>query len=330
MKEIEKSSRIDDEVVQDQRQRDDNDLQDKRQDQPKEEEVEPRRCKMVRTEKLFGPDFVSFMVEIERASYREAILPQAVSDFATPVIEKNVIESLEAAVLARSSSQPKSTYEAAASLFEFELTKILIDNMEKNKSYDKANYKKELYGEVFTLKRSRDNKNKDQDPSARSDRGTKRRKSSKEAKSSKDSRSKENKSLSTSKDASHSQHKPSGKSAYAEETSHTVDDSGADWFKKPERPPIPDPDWNKRQCVDFRPLQTWISKVARAKEHTTSFDELINTPIDFSAFILNRLNINDLTQAILVGLTFDLLKGTCKSLTELEYHLEECSKAITE
>ncbi|GJR72708.1 reverse transcriptase domain-containing protein [Tanacetum coccineum] len=63
--EIGRSSRIDDEVVQDKRQRDDNDLQDERQDQPKEEEVEPRRCKRARTEKLFGPDFVSFMVEIE-------------------------------------------------------------------------------------------------------------------------------------------------------------------------------------------------------------------------------------------------------------------------
>ncbi|GJR40525.1 alpha-glucan water dikinase, chloroplastic-like protein [Tanacetum coccineum] len=73
MKEIGKSSRIDDEVVQDQRQRDDNDLQDERQDQPKEEEVEPRRCKRARTEKLFGPDFVSFMVENEPTSYREAI-----------------------------------------------------------------------------------------------------------------------------------------------------------------------------------------------------------------------------------------------------------------
>ncbi|GJZ77773.1 hypothetical protein Tco_0642445 [Tanacetum coccineum] len=46
--------------------------------------------------------------------------------------EKNVTESLEATVLARSSSQPKSTYEAAASLSEFDLTKILIDKMEKN------------------------------------------------------------------------------------------------------------------------------------------------------------------------------------------------------
>nr|GEW74982.1 zinc finger CCCH domain-containing protein 14 [Tanacetum cinerariifolium] len=40
-----RSSRIDDEVVQDQRQQDDNDLQDERQDQPKEEEVEPKRRK---------------------------------------------------------------------------------------------------------------------------------------------------------------------------------------------------------------------------------------------------------------------------------------------
>nr|GEY14748.1 hypothetical protein [Tanacetum cinerariifolium] len=186
------------------------------------------------------------------------ILPQAVSDFATPVIEKNAIESLEAAVLAKYSSQPKSTYEAAASLTEFELTKILIDKMEKNKSYDKANYKRELY-----------------------DRGTKRRKSSKEAKSSRDSRSKEKKSSSTSKDASHSQHKTSGKSAHSEDPSHTVDDprvqqnqkydtgntdeqptnkevSKADWFKKPERPRTPDTDWDKRQQVNFRPPQTLI------------------------------------------------------------------------
>ncbi|GJV64344.1 pol polyprotein [Tanacetum coccineum] len=56
MNEIGKSSRIDDEVVQDQRQRDDNDLQDERQDQPKKEEVEPRRSKRARTEKPFCPD----------------------------------------------------------------------------------------------------------------------------------------------------------------------------------------------------------------------------------------------------------------------------------
>ncbi|GKA57047.1 hypothetical protein Tco_0756235 [Tanacetum coccineum] len=171
------------------------------------------------------------------------ILPQAVSDFSNHVIEKNVTESVEAAVLTRSSSQPTSTYEAAASHSEFKFTKILIDKMEKNKLYDKADYKKKLYdalvesyntdkdlfdsyGEVFSLKRSRDEKDKDRDPSAGSDRVTKRRKSSKDAESSRDSRSKEKKSSRTSKDASQTQHKSFGESAHAEEPSHTVEESG--------------------------------------------------------------------------------------------------------
>ncbi|GKA97836.1 hypothetical protein Tco_0825730 [Tanacetum coccineum] len=210
------------------------------------------------------------------------ILPQAISDVATLVIEKNVTESLEVAVLTRSSSQPQSSYEADATLSEFELTKILIDKIEKNKSFDVADYKRDLYdalvksyntdkdifesyGEVFSLKGSRDERDKDRDPSAGLDRGTKIRKSSKDAESSRDSRSKEKKSSSTSKDASQSRHKSSGKSAHTEEPSHTVEDLGkkqdqefvtgdndeqpadkevtkAVWFKKPERPLTPDPD----------------------------------------------------------------------------------------
>ncbi|GJS80735.1 retrovirus-related pol polyprotein from transposon TNT 1-94 [Tanacetum coccineum] len=67
------SSRLDDKVLRDKRQRDDNDLQDERQDQTDEEEVEPRRSKRARNEKSFGPDFVSFMVENEPTSYREAV-----------------------------------------------------------------------------------------------------------------------------------------------------------------------------------------------------------------------------------------------------------------
>ncbi|GJW85199.1 retrotransposon protein, putative, ty1-copia subclass [Tanacetum coccineum] len=73
MKESRSSSRLDEEVVQDKRQRDDNDLQVERQDQPEEEEVEPRRRKRARTEKSFRPDFVSFMVENEPTYYLEAV-----------------------------------------------------------------------------------------------------------------------------------------------------------------------------------------------------------------------------------------------------------------
>nr|GEY29822.1 hypothetical protein [Tanacetum cinerariifolium] len=100
-----------------------------------------------------------------------------------------------------------------------------------------------------------------------------------------------------------------------------------DRFKKPERPSTPDLDWNKRR---IRPSQTWISITARAEKPPTSFDELIDTPIDFSSFAMNWLNIANLTQKLLVGPAFNLLKGTYKSLTELEYHFKECSKATTE
>nr|GFA27772.1 hypothetical protein [Tanacetum cinerariifolium] len=86
--------------------------------------------------------------------------------------------------------------------------------------------------------------------------------------------------------------------------SHTVDDSGVKQNQDF------DMGNNDEQLAD---KETWISQVVRAKEPNTSVDEIINTPIEFSAFVLNWLNIKDLTQAILVGLAFELLKGTCKS-----------------
>nr|GEV59842.1 retrovirus-related Pol polyprotein from transposon TNT 1-94 [Tanacetum cinerariifolium] len=76
----------------------------------------------------------------------------------------------------------------------------LYDALVKSYNTDKDIF--ESYGEVFSLKRSRDDKDKDQDPFAGSDRGTKRMKSSKDAESSRDSKYKEKKSSSISKDAS--------------------------------------------------------------------------------------------------------------------------------
>ncbi|GKC34639.1 hypothetical protein Tco_1047023, partial [Tanacetum coccineum] len=161
----------------------------------------------------------------------------------------------------------------------------------------------------------------DEDPSAGSDRGTKRRKSNKDTESSKDSRSKEKKSSSISKDASH--HKSSGKSAHAQEPSHTVKDSG---MKQDQEFVTRD---NDEQPAD-KEVTKADCQVALAKEPPTSFDEFNDTTFDFSAFVMNQLKIPNLTQEILVGPAFKLLKGTCKSITELEYHLEECSKATTE
>ncbi|GJS77614.1 hypothetical protein Tco_0727495 [Tanacetum coccineum] len=250
---------------------------------------------------------VSTIIREEVKTQLPQILPKSVSDFAT-----------------------RSTFEAAASVLEYELMKILLDKIEESKSHLRVDYKRKLYdalvnsyntnkdhfntyGEVFTLKKSRDDKDKDQDPSAGSDRGTKRRKSSKEAESPKDQRLKDRECPSCSFKGT-----------------PAIIISNLAQFKKPERPLTPDPDWNKRQRVDFRLAQTWICVTTRAEKSPTLFDELIDTPIDFSAFVMNRLNITNLTQEFMVGPVFNLLKGTCKSLTELEYHFEECSKAKIE
>ncbi|GJX20193.1 hypothetical protein Tco_0222870 [Tanacetum coccineum] len=69
-----------------------------------------------------------------------------------------------------------------------------------------------------------------------------------------------------------------------------------DWFKKLERPPTPDRDWYANKQIDLRPPQTWISKMAKAGKPPTTFDELMSTPIDFSAYVLHNLKIKNLTQ----------------------------------
>ncbi|GJV03423.1 hypothetical protein Tco_1336992 [Tanacetum coccineum] len=60
------------------------------------------------------------------------------------------------------------------------------------------------------------------------------------------------------------------------------------------------------------------------------FDELMRTPIDFSRYILNGLKIKNLTQEILLGPAFRLLKGTRSNYAQLEYDFEECYKALLE
>ncbi|GJR56171.1 hypothetical protein Tco_1406692 [Tanacetum coccineum] len=61
-----------------------------------------------------------------------------------------------------------------------------------------------------------------------------------------------------------------------------------------------------------------------------SFNELMDTPLDFSAFVMNRLKVDTLTPELLAGPTFELMKGSCKSLVELKYFFEEVYKATTD
>nr|GFD29508.1 hypothetical protein [Tanacetum cinerariifolium] len=67
--------------------------------------------------------------------------------------------------------------------------------------------------------------------------------------------------------------------------------------------------------------QSWISTLAKQTDACSSFNELLDTPIDFSNFIMNRLGVETLTSELLAGPTYELMRGSCNSLTELEYHL---------
>ncbi|GKA10256.1 hypothetical protein Tco_0689689 [Tanacetum coccineum] len=77
-------------------------------------------------------------------------------------------------------------------------------------------------------------------------------------------------------------------------------------------------------------VQPWLSNLAKRQDPRESFDELTDTTFDLSAFVMNWLNVKTLTPELLAGPTFELMKGTCKSLNELEYFCKEVYKATTE
>ncbi|GJW26631.1 hypothetical protein Tco_0040442 [Tanacetum coccineum] len=99
--------------------------------------------------------------------------------------------------------------------------------------------------------------------------------------------------------------------------------------QKPKGPPTStDLEWNKSKTLKEGPTQSWISTISHAEEPSTTFNQLMSTPIDFYAYIMNRLKIKNLTQEVLLGPAFDLLKGTCKKknkniYADLEYDCKE-------
>ncbi|GJX05790.1 hypothetical protein Tco_0193722 [Tanacetum coccineum] len=287
-------------------------------------------------------EFMNFLSESLTVRIKEQvkdqlpqILPKEVSNFAPPVIEKLIKESRDEVTLAKVSSQPQSTYEAASTLTEFELKKILLDKMEKSESYLTAPEHRDCYDglkksyaldkdffytyDVYSLKHGRKDKDKDEDPSARSDRGLKKTKLSKDVEPTIGPKKKD--STSGSSKGTKSQPKSSGKSVQLEEPVFEVTNSD-----------MPHEDQEgKKKFPERRPTQNWLMTLAASTSTDKSlkdFDELMSTLIDFSRYILNGLKIENLTQEILLGPAFRLLKGTHFNYAELEYDFEECYKGF--
>ncbi|GKB65387.1 hypothetical protein Tco_0921573, partial [Tanacetum coccineum] len=189
-------------------------------------------------------------------------------------IKKTINEQLEAKVLTGSSNESKTSYAISVNLSELELKKINIYKME-----------------------SIDDEDKDEEPFAGSNRGSKRRRAGKEPESTSAPKEKTSKTTGKSTEGSKSHHKSAGESAQAKEPRHTAKDLEEpahlefeigvtedqpdeetsqlpDWFQKPAKPPTPD--------------------------------------------------------QLLAGPTFELMKGSCKSLVELEYFFEEVYKVTTD
>nr|GEV00504.1 hypothetical protein [Tanacetum cinerariifolium] len=215
-----------------------------------------------------------------------------------PKIKQTVNEQLEAEVLTRSSNSSKTSYAVAADLSEMKLKKILIEKIEGNKSIHRSNEKRNLYkalveayeydkiildtyGDTFTLKRRHDNDvDKDKEPSAGSDRGSKRRREGKEPESASAPKEKATRSAGKSTQGSKSRQMSASESATAEEpmqTTHEMEEPshpefkiGADdqpivgpsqhpeWFSQQKKPPTPDRDWNKTLPATHRSIQPLV------------------------------------------------------------------------
>ncbi|GKD80286.1 hypothetical protein Tco_1342907, partial [Tanacetum coccineum] len=138
-----------------------------------------------------------------------------------PRIEKTINEQLEDKVMTRSTTKSKTSLVIVANLLELDLKKILIENMESNKSIYRSNEQKNLYKalveayesdklildtycDTVSFKRCRDDKDKDEEPYAGSNQGSKRRRAGKEPKLTSASKEKTSKTTCKSTDGSKS------------------------------------------------------------------------------------------------------------------------------
>nr|GEX27608.1 hypothetical protein [Tanacetum cinerariifolium] len=287
-----------------------------------------------------------------------------------PSIEQAMNEQLEAKVLTRSSHSSRTSYAVVADLSKMELKKILIEKMKGNKSIQRSDEQINLYKALFkaykcdkiilhtyketvTLKRRRDDDaDKDEGPSAGPDRGSKRRREGKEPDSASYPTKTATRSAGRSTQGSRSRQASASESALAEEPMQTISqieepshpefDTGTEdqpivqscqhpeWFSQQQKPPSLDHACNKTMPAIYGSIQPWISDLAKQADTRSSYNELMDTPLDFSNFLINRLKVDTLTPELLAGPTYELMKGSCKSLVELEYHLEEVFKATTD
>nr|GEZ39500.1 hypothetical protein [Tanacetum cinerariifolium] len=249
------------------------------------------------------------------------LAPQAKNEEFLKILDENIQKIIKEQVKERVKVQvPKI-------LTKIEKT-ILIDKMLGNKSIHRSDEQSNLYkalvkayesdknildtyGDVVMLKRRHDDDaDKDEEPSAGSDWGSKRRREGKEPESTSAPKEKPTRTTGKSTQGSKSQQKTASESAPVDEPMWTTHD-------------LEEPSHQKS-------IQPWKSELAKQADSRSSFNELMATPVDFLAFLMNQLKVDNLTPGLLAGPTYELMKRSCKSLVELEFFLEEVYKSTTD
>nr|GEU68635.1 hypothetical protein [Tanacetum cinerariifolium] len=260
------------------------------------------------------------------------------ADLSELELKKILIDKMESKKSIDRSNEQKNLYKALVDTYECDklildtygdtvaLKRPLVDTYECDKLI------LDTYGDTVALKRRRDDEDKDEEPSAGSNRGSKRRRARKEPDSTSAPKAKTSKTPGKSTEGSKSHHKTASESAPAEEPMHTTQDLEEPTHQEFEtsKPPTPDRAWNKTLPVTHGRIQPWINNLAKKADSRTSFNELMDNHVDFSAFVMNRLKVDTLTPELLASPTYELMKGSCKSLVELEFFLEEVYKATTD
>ncbi|GKE67023.1 hypothetical protein Tco_1521184 [Tanacetum coccineum] len=177
----------------------------------------------------------------------------------TPQIEKLVNEQLESEVLMEANKS------ISRSDIQRQLYKALVDAYEADKIL------LDTYGDTVTIKRPQDGADDDQEPSARTDRGSKRRRSGKTTTDSKTHKQSASQSAPVEETMqstyifeapAHQEFETSVHDEQPEEEVHPL----PDWFQQPKRLPSPDRAWNKSVPADHESVQPWLSNLARRQD----------------------------------------------------------------
>nr|GEV34932.1 hypothetical protein [Tanacetum cinerariifolium] len=223
-------------------------------------------------------------------------------------------------LMAQSSSTPaQPSSKVVESLFELELKQQLFDKIDKSKSYMSHDKHQEIYDDLLNSilldeaiargdvnpdirmrKRTVAEPSKKSYGSKKSTKGNTKSKTSKTDKYVIANESVQEPAHEVSMDVEEPTQDEGVKYTHQPQVDDTPNKDNSIWFKQPPRPETPDPDWNTFKATDDCPKQTWFNEM-----------------------------LDKITKADLVGLVFNLHKGTCKSSVELEYNMEECDRVLT-